>query len=128
MENVLDKYVCDNLPEAPLRMACHSLVFELAPYLVDEVYKHESPDTVCHQVKLCAQESQYCHLFPLPSSPNSDICWTGSRTVTFRSKTETATTSVPTRKVSVDTTGEDAIVTTRTAPFTLGGSHKVAMK
>merc|ERR1739838_550664 len=31
MENVLDKYVCDNLPEAPLRMACHSLVFELAP-------------------------------------------------------------------------------------------------
>ena len=50
MVNVLDKYVCDNLPEAPLRMACHSLVFELAPYLVDEVYKHESPDTVCHQV------------------------------------------------------------------------------
>merc|ERR1739838_1080104 len=71
MEDVLDKYVCDNLPEAPLRMACHSLVFELAPYLVDEVYKHESPDTVCHQVKLCAQESQYCHLFPL-SSPNFD--------------------------------------------------------
>ena len=61
----LDKY-CKSFP-SPYDVLCQSVVEEAAPTVIELLEKNETPDIVCHALRLCRNETgQFCHLFPLP--------------------------------------------------------------
>jgi len=69
--NAIDEHICKNLPKELYKQVCYSLLEQVAPYIIEEVYHNETPDTVCHKAHQCYQEqpgSEVCHVFPLPPS------------------------------------------------------------
>ena len=48
--NAIDEHICKNLPKELYKQVCYSLLEQVAPYIIEEVYQNETPDTVCHKV------------------------------------------------------------------------------
>ena len=63
--------LCSYIPQT-YRGACDLLARYVAPFIIQELDKHTSPDTLCYELQICYVESNthMCHLFPLPSSIN----------------------------------------------------------
>ncbi len=65
ISEALDKF-CHNFPE-PFDILCQSAVEMYAPTIIELLENKETPDTVCHALRLCRNDTgQFCHLFPLP--------------------------------------------------------------